>query len=201
MKSILIIFISLLALKSYGQKENDYVILTFVSETKGSNHPARTDHWIVKIDSINEVNNSVPLFPTYLNIEYSKNCFDDCCNDEKIDLLTITTSTKYDFNNQHKIEQKSLLNIVNENKILIQKIRIKWTNYKAKDIIKIYATPIRGTFCECGIYGLSLKFADGQNKVFIPKKGFSLINGFWNTDEGNYVKWFDYSKITPQNYH
>jgi hypothetical protein len=201
MKKLIIIFITLLAIKSFGQGTSDYVILTFVSETKGGMHPSRTDHWIAKTDSISEVNYSIPLYPTYLNIEYSSDCLNDCCENKKIDLLTSTTKTKYDFAKQHEKEQKSLLKIVNENKILIQKIRLNWTGYKLKKTIKVYATPINGIFCECGIYGTSLKFANGKKKVFIPNNNFSLIENFWKSEIGKFVKWYDYSKIQPQNYH
>lgn len=203
MRNIIIILVTFLVFNSYGQENSDYVILTFVSETINGRHPARTDHWITKIDSISESNYSIPLFPTYLNIEYSSDCLEDCCENKNIDLITSTTKTKYDFDEQHEVEQKSLLEIVNENKFLIQKIRLNWAydEYKRKELIKVYATPINGMFCECGIYGRSLWFADGQKKVLLPNKNFSFINNFWNTDKGKFVKWFDYSKIEPQNYH
>ncbi len=201
MKKIIIIFITFLAIQTYGQDTSDYVILTFISETKGGMHPPRTDYWITKIDSISEVEYSVPLFPTYLNIEYSSDCLEDCCSNKKIDLLTSTTNTKFNFDKLHEKEQKSLLRIVDENKILIQKVRLNWNEYKRKEIIKIYATPISGLFCECRIYGTSLRFADGRKKVLLPNKEFSLINGFWDTEKGKFIKWYDYSKVQSQNYH
>ena len=111
------------------------------------------------------------------------------------------SKTKYDFEEKHEKEQKTLLKIVNENKTLVQKIRLNWTENKLKKTVKIYATPIKGIFCEYGIYGTSLKFADGKKKVFIPNKNFLLIENFWKSETGKFVKWYDYSKIQPQNYH
>ena len=38
------------------------------------------------------------------------------------------SKTKYDFEEKHEKEQKTLLKIVNENKTLVQKIRLNWRN-------------------------------------------------------------------------
>jgi len=42
------------------------------------------------------------------------------------------SKTKYDFEEKHEKEQKTLLKIVNENKTLVQKIRLNWTENKLK---------------------------------------------------------------------
>lgn len=199
MRKITILILCFIAFKNYGQDNSDYVILTFVSEDKGGRHPASTHYWIVKTDSISEVGYSMPVFPTYLNMEYSNDCLTRCCDKEKIDLLTSTTKTEFNYTKEHIKQSESLLKLVSENKELLQKIRISWTDQKIRRIIKVYATPVNGRFCECEIYGLSLRFADGRKKVLIPNSSYSIIDGFWKTDKGKFVKFYDFSKVEPQN--
>ena len=141
----------------------------------------------------------MPIFPTYLNMEYSNDCLTRCCENKKIDLLTSTTNTEFNYPEEHIEKSKSLLKLVSQNKQFLQKIRISWTEQKILRIIKVYATPINGQFCECEIYGLSLKFADRRKKVLLPNSDYSILDGFWNTDKGKFVKFYDFSKVEPQN--
>lgn len=199
MKNIILLLFVFVAFKVYGQEKSEYVILTFISEDKGGRHPASTHYWIVKSDSISEVGYSMPTFPTYLNIEYSNDCLTRCCENKKIDLHTSTTSTEFNYPEEHIEQSESLLNLVTDNREFLQKIKVSWSDRKIKRIIKVYGTPINGQFCECEIYGLSLRFADGRKKVLIPKGNFSIAEGFWNTDKGKFVKFYDFSKVEPQN--
>lgn len=199
MRKITFLILVLITLKSFGQQNSDYVILTFTSEDKGGRHPASTHYWIVKTDSINEVGYSMPTFPTYLNMEYSNDCLTRCCENKEIDLLTSTTNTNFDYPEKHLEQSKKLLKLVNENRRFLQKTTITWQDRKIKRIIKVYGTPINGQFCECEIYGLTLKFTDGRKKVLIPNSNYTIVNGFWNTDKGKFIKFYDFSKIKPQN--
>ena len=193
------IILALLPFYGFAQVDSNYLILTFISEDKGGRHPASTHYWIVNTDSINEVDYKMPTFPTYLSIEYSSDCLMDCCNDKEIDLLTSTTNTQFNYPKGHIEQVKNLKELVDENKQFLQKIRITWSRQKIKRVIKVYGTPINGKFCECEIYGLSLKFADGRKKVLIPKDSFSFVEGFWETDKGGFVEFYDFSKLEPQN--
>ena len=203
MKINVLIIIVFFALKSYSQTTSDYIIFSFVSETyyKGDKQPANTFNWITAVDSINISNQTIPLYPTYLNLEYSNDCLIRCCDNKKIDFITSSTATNYNYSDQHIKQQEFLQNLVFENMLFVQKIQLNWTEYRYKKIIKVYATPIKGVFCDCGIYGASLRFTDGRNKVFIPNSDFSLMTDFWETEIGQFVKFFDYSHLRAENYH
>ena len=183
----------------FGQENVDFVILTFVEEDKGGMHPASTHYWITKLDSVSRVGYKVPVFPTYLRTEYSSDCLVRCCEGEKIDLLTSTTRTEYNYPEKHIEQSENLLKLVNNNREFLQKVRITWGDQKIRRVIKVYGTPIKGRFCECGIYGLSLRFADGKQKVLLPKGKYELIQGFWKSDLGKFIKFYDFSKVKPQN--
>ena len=189
----------LLSLQIFCQENKDFVILTFIEEDKGGRHAASTHYWITKLDSVSAVDYKVPLFPTYLRTEYSNDCLKRCCEGEKIDLLTSTTRTEYNYPEKHIEQSENLLKLVNNNREFLQKVRITWGERKIKRLIKVYGTPIKGKFCECGIYGLSLRFADGKQKVLLPNGKYELIQGFWKSDLGQFIKFYDFSKVNPQN--
>ena len=114
-------------------------------------------------------------------------------------MLTSTTRTEYNYPEKHIEQSENLLKLVNNNREFLQKVRITWGERKIKRLIKVYGTPIKGKFCECGIYGLSLRFADGKQKVLLPNGKYELIQGFWKSDLGKFIKFYDFSKVNPQN--
>ena len=199
MKKLSYLFILFFVFQINGQQNMDWVIITFVEEDKGGRHPASTHYWITKTATISEVGYKVPIFPTYLRTEYSSDCLTECCNGKKIDLLTSTTKTEFNYPKKHIEQTKELLKMVNENREFLQRVKITWGDQKIRRITKIYGTAIKGNFCECEIYGLSLRFADGRQKVLIPNGKYSLNSGFWESDIGEFVKFYDFSKVRPQN--
>ena len=177
--------------------ENDYVILTVEIDKNKDFHGTFVYYWIIPIDSIDNWTN-YNLCPVYLHSNFSSDSFEDCCNKKSVDIFTATTKTKYEFEDSFEIFEEECRNLVEKNRQHIQTISKKWNdNYIEK--IKIFATPITGTFCYCPTHDAGLRFIDKVEIIYLPKDKLEYIDNFWNTEKSKIVKHFDYSYLNYRN--
>jgi len=193
MKSKLIFIISLLiSLSSYAQIK-EYVVVTFESK-RSIDKEFQKYYWIAPIDSIKDTD--FHIYPLYLVIgEFSKDNLDNCQKGDSIDIFVSTNKTNLDFDKGYEYSIDGLISLIDNNRIKIQTIDIKWVeNKKAKSIINIYATPIRGDFCNCFQYH-NLGNKKFKSFIYLPFANFNYIKSFWDTPTASIIKFSDYSHV------
>lgn len=164
-------------------------------------------YWITPVDSI-ENRLSFNIFPLYTE-EYSKDNLDRCIKGDSVDVFSNTNETNFEFSENYRAQIKQFISIVDRNKIKVQTIAMKWTKgSRGNEIVKVYATPINGEFCNC----IQLHEIGGSHKsgfkalIYIPVTNFYFEEDFWNTRNGEIVKYADYRLIEftshlPPNWH
>jgi hypothetical protein len=190
-KLVFIIFI-LSSLSSYAQL-NEYVIFTFESK-RSIDKEFQKYYWIAPKDSIKDTD--FRIYPLYLIAgEFSKDNLDDCQKGDSIDIFVSTDKTNLDFEEDYESNVEDLILLIYNNRVKIQSIEIGWAeNKKVKNIINIYATPIRGNFCNCFQYH-NLGTNKFNSFIYLPIENFSHIKSFWNTPTASIVKFSDYSRV------
>jgi hypothetical protein len=195
---LIMIFLSCFANKVNSQEiEKGYIIYSFEINRHQGSHGNFLYYWITPIDLIKK-EAAIKLFPVYLDNFYATNDFNDCCSQKSIDIFTATTATKFEISDFYDKQLDTLILIVSKNKKLVQKITKKWTN-GAKEDIHIWATPIIGQFCSCGLVGYSVERIDYKGLIFLPKSDFSLFDDFWNQEISKEILFTDYSKFAYRN--
>lgn len=164
-------------------------------------HGLSTYYWITPSDSLNLRKS---LAPVYLNEFYSSTDYIKCCNQNPVDIFSVTKESVWDFNNEFKNNLTTLRQIVLKGRRKIQTIEKNWgESYKEK--ITVYATAVNGQFCKCGIIGVSVKTFESyegdvyyRGRIYLPSGTYSLDNKFWTTEKAkNWDK--DYSYLEPGN--
>jgi hypothetical protein len=200
MKPCAILLLGVLSVTVIAQdKVENYVVLTFSTDSNKDNHPSKTFYWLLNSDSIEYGKIHFPV-PVYINREYSSDCFEACCEGGVVDFMTTTTATRFEYSKEHIQEQETLASLVVEDRVLIQKIYKKWAKGN-KEIVKVFATPVLGRFCFCRVSGLTLKFTGGMKQIAMPQTDFSLDKTFWDSEMGKNLKYADLSHILFWNYH
>ncbi|MDR0233056.1 MAG: hypothetical protein LBI82_13225 [Dysgonamonadaceae bacterium] len=190
-KLVFIIF-SLISLSIHAQL-NEYVVFTFESK-RSIDKEFQKYYWIAHKDSIKDTD--FRIYPLYLIVgEFSKDNLDNCQKGDSIDIFVSTDKTNLDFDKDYESNVEDLISLIDNNRIKIQSIDISWAeNKKAKNKINIYATPIRGNFCNCFQYH-NLGTNKFNSFIYLPIGNFSYIKSFWDTPTASIVKYSDYSSI------
>lgn len=125
-----------------------YVVFTFETE-KNSTCDKQVFYWITLVDSIeNKLEfNIYPLFTQ----EYSKDVIDSCIKGDSVDVFLNTTNSNFEFGENYETQIKYLMSIVNNNKTKVQTVvhMRSQGGIKETEIVKVYATPVIGEFCDC----------------------------------------------------
>jgi len=177
MKKILIFSLSLFCSTiSFGQKDIDkeYLVVTYESSFNKGEHNKQYYYWVVESSNLDELNSLSPFYFT----GYSKTLLEKCINKEEVPPFYFTEDEKWDFETDYITLQKTLPDIVLENKKLVMMIRKKWTNNGLKEKMRVYVTPIKGTLCGCQISkdsGLKINY---NGMISLPIKNIRYNTSF-----------------------
>lgn len=186
-------------------QENIHNFLVFTYE-RYSKTLTKT-YWITELDSV--VNKHG--FPIYINLhplvidDASEFNIKHCQNGETINYL----GGLEDSSKEHESLLEKLIQIIDNNRILVQTYTIKWNkrpnrrlwvedNIIKKEKIKVYCTPIRGYFCKC----LYLYPYREIKNVYLPISDINYYYGFWDTTykdiilSANYT-FLNYATVDP----
>lgn len=207
-KKITLIIVLLLlvchGIKAQSNIDSTKKYLVFAFEVKHKHSKIKEHYyWITSQDSIAR-KKAFDVFPLYTE-EYSKDILDRCKTSNLIDIFAASTATDFNFDDNYKLEVKSLLSLININKIKIQNFRKRWPQNGDEVSINVYATPIIGKFCNCWQSHGSMPY-DFKGIIYLPLMSFSYDNFFWNSKNAEVVKYVDYSYVEysshyPSNMH
>ena len=194
MKLLLVIVLSLMALQLRSQDiEDKFVVVTIEKETDSKLHKRETDYWIVSL-KLWEKSPEEAVLPLYL-VGFSSTDFKECCTDKSLILFNSTTEETFEFAEDFKNDQNTLIKLIAKERKRVQTIKKKWvTGYKER--VTIYLTPINGKFCLC-----SVVHKDGGSKLgyegqaAMPVSGFSYDSTFWSSKEARQIERFDYADL------
>lgn len=195
MKIFCLIVLLTVSYRGFAQQDQ-FLIITYEIDRNKDMHGTFVYFWTTPIDSVND--NGLDLLPVYIHDFYSSDSYSKCCHGDSIDFIIATTETRYDFNEDYLQQKEYLFDLVDDNRILIQTIKKRWEK-GYKETIRVFATPVLGQFCYCQVFGRSLNSTNEREAIYLPNKGFKILNNFWTTEKGSIAKYWDYSRINPEN--
>ena len=179
-------------LLSQDVKPSEYVIITYELTRAKDTHGVRKYYWMVSVDSLK--GQRVSLSPIYFT-GFAKNNLDRCCQNEVVDIFTVTTGSTYDFKEGYEQSIEELVQLVDRERRKVQTITKEWTTgYNER--IKIYATPIIGKFCRCDIGKEDGNKINYKGMVYLPLSDFSFNANFWKSKSANEILLKDLTKIS-----
>jgi len=190
-----IVNILLLLLVSYGAFSQgalkEYVVITVEDQYKVSQHGTQTYFWIVPIDSV--ISSATNLSRLFLS-DFSANNLQDCCVGSAVDPIVVTESSNFKLDGNYLAELESLRKVILQNRRKLQKITKKWTSGQ-EETVQIFATAIRGEFCECSFHPIGQQRTGYKGNVCVPKSSFSSYEDFWKSPKANTILKEDFSSI------
>lgn len=200
MKTKLLIFLSLFFHELLVAQSEDYLIFNVIVKDNFSHTGSiNNSFWITKIEDIDNVKTSHKILPLYLLDDLSKDAIVDCLSSKEIDLFTTTFNTDRNFEDKFIAELTSL-NLLLEEKVLLQKITKTWKN-KRKVKVSVYVTPISGVFNVCNATSSMKEKFDIPENIVIPNSNFKLLD-FAILERGNiaeFLSFLDFSKYSLAN--
>ena len=162
----------------------EYVVITYEKVfNKGFEGPLRT-FWIIPVDSIVSFNSKI--YPLFLNIS-AKIDFDSCEVGSPIDPMNNGGKENVVLISGTQLEElKSFYYLIYKRRKLIQQITKKWSSGNWTKTT-IYATCVRGAFCNCHL-STSEKLRSGYiDKVFLPISTIKDFEQFWQSAESRFI--------------
>lgn len=192
MKDPRIFFVSILLLLSCtefsnAQTGNSFVIVTFTSTYKESQHEQQTYHWIASSDSLKYIVGG--LSKLFLE-PVPENILTDCRNKVSFDPRLVSAKAPYVVSESYIEEIAEGIRVIDRNKKLIQKITKRWPNGQ-KQRIWIYATPVEGVFCFSRYNVIGQERNGYRGNVYLPVSRFSYDRNFWNNSKSEALKTID----------
>lgn len=185
----LILFASPLAgLAQYSE----YIVISIVKNNNSNLDGFSHTQWLIPVDSLKDFEfNSSSIIPLFI-ADYSIDLINDCKSKIPVDPFVLTTSTNFSFPDSITRNINEMVTLISENKKHIQTIKKKWSN-GFKETVKIYATPISGSFCSCIFKNYSKVEFDPSQIIFIGFNQIYLREQFWNSSKSEVLKSFDFS--------
>lgn len=161
----------------YGQKqeEKNYVVLTFEMDRNKDMHGTYVYYWIAEIDTANQ-KDELEFHPLFLHSFTSSDQVETCCSGKPSLIFALTTESKFDYRVGYLDDLEELRKLVKMNRKNIQTIKKSWPN-NYKEEVRVYATPITGSLCECEMIDEWTNTYKG--KVFMPEEAFRINSTFW----------------------
>lgn len=185
MKNVILLLLLLMPIELLAQSK-EYVILTFSAKRKGVDKHYIDHTWIIPFDSIKTGNNShFSIYPLIVDelerYGEDEHCFDDVTYRSLIRLY------------QNDYKDSFSANVIRKYRKLIQSIKIEWEKMKVNGKkcsikIKVYATPVKGYFCNC-------VHAGDSSIIYYTSDKLEYWSDFWNTSRANNIRASMYSHI------
>ena len=171
----------LIAGNVYGQSQEKkhYVVLTFEMDRNKDMHGTFVYYWIAEIDTAKQIH-ELELHPLFLHDFTSRDQVDSCCSGKPSLIFAVTSESTFDFSKDYHNNLEELRKLVKQNRKNIQTIKKSWPN-NYKEEIRVYATPITGSLCECKM--IDDWSSTYKGKVFMPKEAFKIDRTFWARSE------------------
>ena len=190
-KSILIFFL-LIGFSGASQHliEKEYLILTIETDTNKDNHPGQTYYGIAEFDS-NKPDTELEFYSLIMELYYSSDQYDDCCEGAPFHPYVFTIESKFDFDENLEDKMIELREFIKNNRRKLQTVKMKWAN-KYSEKSTIYGTPIKTKICSCEL--ISKHSLKTNNRIFFPKSAFELNNEYWKKDRTSII-YRDFSNL------
>lgn len=187
-KLMLIISLLILTIGAKAQEVEEYVVITFERERIIKKHSEIENFiWIIPGDSA--YTKGFHLFPLYL-ADFSYTDLIKCSKKDTINPYLINEETSYDFSSDYEQQLEMLTKLILSNRKRVQTIEKEW-NKEYKEVVNVYATPIKGFFHTCEIESFDL--IDYKGTVYLPESNFSYNENYWDKPNAKNVKYADYS--------
>jgi hypothetical protein len=175
-------------------RKSKYIIMTFVEDYSLSLHGATKYYWVIPEDSIKSFQNN--LYKLYIS-SFSISQFKDCMNDGYIDpKIRSLKKDDYEFDSTWFVKHDQLVNLIDNERKLIQTVKKTWKHSKSKVTISVYATPIIAEFCSCKLLHNSKYKLVGENKIYLASNFSTSNKEFWKSTLSEFILKQDYSYFT-----
>lgn len=186
---ILIVFVVSLS----AQNKSKYAILTIEKKSSSKLHKNQVDYWIVDIESWKNSDKKA-VSPLYIS-GFSATDYNECCTNENLILFNVTVKESFDYKEGLLESQSKLKEIIANYRKKIQTVKKKWTIGKTERI-KVYLTPIVGSFCFCKLTHKDDDSKIGyQGQAAIPVSNFIYDDSFWKSELSEGIQKYDYSSL------
>lgn len=177
---------------SQAQPDNNaFVVVTFTSTYKISQHAKQQYYWIIPVDSLtSDESNLSRLFVEPI----SQNTLVDCENGIPFDPRVITANSSHVTSPDYLKMVARITEVVDDNKKVIQKITKKWTNGQEQKIV-VYATPIQGRFCSSSYHIIGQERTGYKGLVYLPISDSVSFKNFWDTPMAKLILTRDFTKF------
>ena len=172
-------------------KPDSYVVVSIEKKTSSNLHPVEFDYWLIIRSEWNKSKDA--LVPLYID-GFSKTDVDECCLTDTLILFNASTNESFDFGDELEKSLSTLRALIVKERTNVQTIKKSWEGYKEE--IKVYLTPIKGSFCIC-----ELKHKDDNAKIgyygkaALPQNGFKIESDFWTSQESKGIRRYDFSEL------
>ncbi|CAN5299159.1 hypothetical protein BH09BAC6_BH09BAC6_18010 [soil metagenome] len=167
-----------------------YAILTFERSPSNHYHGMQSYYWIIAVDSIKA--SGFPMYPLLPEV-FSTNDLERCKQHKVVNIFVMDSGSNYLLTGDQIKDEQLLKKILKRHRRELQKFNRKISVYP--DSVKVFVTPITGTFCECPIYyPQSGKEINYDGLISLPISQFKFDRSFYNTTQFKQVRSFDFSK-------
>lgn len=192
MKRGSVFLLLLVSLEVFSQSTStEYLVITIEDHYKTSQHGTQSYVWIVQVDSITSFNSN--LSPVFLS-GFSVNNSQDCCAGVPVDPIVVTEASNFILSDDYMSNLENLKKLIVQNRKKLQKITKKWMSGQ-EQTIEVFATAIKGEFCQCDFHPVGQQRTGYKGKVCIPKSSFSAYEDFWKSSKANFILMQDFSVV------
>ena len=181
---IIFIFLLLISFSGFTQNltEREFVILTFEMNRNKDSHGTFIYYWITELEKYENANEykDPKLNSLFLQELGSSDALESCCLGKTSDPFTYTTSSEFDFPENHSEYLSELRELIKKNRQKIQVIKKEWKKgYKEK--VTVYATAVSGEMCECEFGGK--KYLKRDSRLNFPKGNYEILKDYLTKDK------------------
>lgn len=186
-------FIFLLNFLTISGQNSDFTIISFKYENSAGKE---TTHWIIENDSIGE-HTKLNLKQVILKVDYSKTVLKRCCSETKINSI----KESQNFLDNLEFTSEEMLKLLKRKRTFLQEVKHKYgTGLKTN--LKVYATPIIGSFCNCLAsdqqpLGIIINYVP----TYLPKAMFTFDKSFKKSNQWKRLRYYDFSEYLYESFH
>ncbi|WP_165768375.1 hypothetical protein, partial [Hymenobacter amundsenii] len=159
----------------YSQELDNYIVITYEWKVTPSQHGTKLYYRVARTDSIQNMTQYLP--PLYFE-GFATQALRECCSNSSSEIFSLRQNSDFDFDNSYILMMSKLKNVIDKNRVKVQKIDKSWPNGH-RERITVYATPIVGKMCTCKMTGYDTLISKYEGVFYMPLSDFSLDNKLW----------------------
>lgn len=191
-RGINVFLLLLLFTNAFSQTTSrEYVVITVEDQYKISQHGIKSYFWIVPVDSITSFSSN--LSRLFLS-DFSVNNLQDCCAGNPVDPIVVTETSNFKLDDDYLSRLEGLRKLILQSRRKLQKITKKWESGQL-ETVQVFATAIKGEFCQCDFHPIGQQRTGYKGKVCVPKSSFGSYEEFWKLPQASFILKQDFSSI------